>query len=213
MALGEPFLLLWGAMRNSLYVSALAAGAAIIAALPVAILTVRFPGIFSTFLERITFIGFALPGIAVALGLVFFGANYAPILYQTLGLLVLAYVVLFLPAAVGSTRTSLLQMSPNVESAARSLGRSPLQVAFTVTVPLVRPGILAGAALVFLLTMKELPATLILSPIGFETLATSIWAAASEAFFARAAAPALLLILVSSLPLAFLTIRQHRQGE
>jgi len=213
VSLGEPFLLLWGAMRNSLYVSALAAGAAIIAALPVAILTVRFPGIFSTFLERITFIGFALPGIAVALGLVFFGANYAPILYQTLGLLVLAYVVLFLPAAVGATRTSLLQMSPNVESAARSLGRSPLQVAFTVTIPLVRPGILAGAALVFLLTMKELPATLILSPIGFETLATSIWAAASEAFFARAAAPALLLILASSLPLAFLTIRQHRQGE
>jgi len=209
---GEPFLLLWGAMRNSLYVSGLAAGAAIIAAMPVAILTVRFPGIFSTFLERITYVGFALPGIAVALGLVFFGANYAPVLYQTLGLLVLAYVVLFLPAAVGATRTSLLQMSPNVEQAARSLGRSPLQVAATVTIPLVRPGVMAGAALVFLLTMKELPATLILSPVGFGTLATSIWAAASEAFFARAAAPALLLILASSLPLALLTIRQPRQG-
>lgn len=211
VSLGEPFLLLWGAMRNSLYVSALAAGAAILAAMPVAILTVRFPGIFSAFLERITYVGFALPGIAVALGLVFFGANYAPILYQTLGLLVLAYVVLFLPAAVGATRTSLLQMSPNVENAARSLGRSPLQVAATVTIPLVRPGLLAGAALVFLLTMKELPATLILSPIGFETLATSIWSAASEAFFARAAAPALLLILASSLPLALLTIRQQKQ--
>jgi iron(III) transport system permease protein len=81
-----------------------------------------------------------------------------------------------------------------------------------VTVPLVRPGILAGAALVFLLTMKELPATLILSPTGFQTLATSIWAAASEAFFARAAAPALLLILASSLPLALLTLRQQRRG-
>jgi iron(III) transport system permease protein len=211
VSLGEPFLFQWGAIRNSLYVSGLAAAAAIIAAMPVAILTVRFPGIFSSFLERITYVGFALPGIAVALGLVFFGANYAPVLYQTLGLLVLAYVVLFLPAAVGAIRTSLLQMSPNVEQAARGLGRSPLQVAATVTVPLVRPGILAGAALVFLLTMKELPATLILSPIGFETLATSIWAAATEAFFARAAAPALLLILASSLPLALLTIRQQRQ--
>jgi iron(III) transport system permease protein len=63
---------------------------------------------------------------------------------------------------------------------------------------------------VFLLTMKELPATLILSPIGFETLASSIWGAASEAFFARAAAPALFLILASSLPLALLTVREQR---
>jgi iron(III) transport system permease protein len=81
----------------------------------------------------------------------------------------------------------------------------------SVTIPLVRPGIMSGAALVFLLTMKELPATLILSPIGFRTLATAIWSAASEAFFARAAAPALLLILASSLPLALLTLRD-REG-
>jgi iron(III) transport system permease protein len=80
----------------------------------------------------------------------------------------------------------------------------------TITLPLVRPGILSGAALVFLLTMKELPATLILSPIGFKTLPSSIWSAASEAFFARAAAPALFLILASSLPLALLTIRENR---
>ena len=70
--------------------------------------------------------------------------------------------------------------------------------------------ILAGAALVFLVTMKELPATLILSPIGFKTLATSIWSATSEAFFARAAAPALLLILASSVPVAFLVLRGER---
>jgi iron(III) transport system permease protein len=64
--------------------------------------------------------------------------------------------------------------------------------------------------LVFLLTMKELPATLILSPVGFTTLATSTWAATSEAFFAQAAAAALLLILVSSIPLAFLMLREQR---
>jgi iron(III) transport system permease protein len=207
---GEPLLLLWGAAKNSLYVSALAAGATVVAALPIAILTGRFPGILSSLLERVAYIGFALPGIAVALGLVFFGANYALPLYQTLGLLVLAYVVLFLPTAVGAVRASLLRVSPNMEHAARSLGRSPLQVLTSVTLPLVRPGILSGAALVFLLTMKELPATLILGPIGFTTLATSIWSAASEAFFAQAAAPALLLILASSLPLAFLTLREQK---
>jgi iron(III) transport system permease protein len=207
---GEPLLLLWDAARNSLYVSALAAGATVIAALPVAILIVRFPGVLSALLERVSYVVFALPGIAVALGLVFFGANYALPLYQTLLMLVLAYLVLFLPTAVGAVRASLLQVSPSMEHAARSLGRSPLQVLTSVTLPLVRPGILSGAALVFLLTMKELPATLILSPIGFNTLATSIWSAASEAFFARAAAPALLLILASSLPLAFLTLREQR---
>ena len=207
---GEPFLLLWGPLRNSLYASALAAVAAVAAALPIAVLTVRFPGLLSALLERVSYVGFALPGIAVALGLVFFGANYALFLYQTLALLVLAYVVLFLPTALGATRASLLQMNPNLEQAARGLGRSPLGVLSTITFPLVRPGILAGAALVFLLTMKELPATLILGPIGFNTLATSVWAATSEAFFARAAAPALLLVLASGLALVFLTQRQQQ---
>ena len=207
---GEPLLLLWEAARNSVYVSALAAGVSVAAALPIAALSVRFPGMLSGILERIAYIGFALPGIAIALSLVFFGANYAPLLYQTTGLLVLGYVVLFVSAAVGAARSSFLQVSPNVEEAARGLGRTPLRVFSSVTLPLVRPGIISGAALVFLLTMKELPATLILSPIGFQTLATSIWSAASEAFFAQAAAPALLLILTSSVPLAFLLLRSRQ---
>ena len=69
---------------------------------------------------------------------------------------------------------------------------------WSIVMPSARPGLIAGFVLVFLVTIKELPATLILSPIGFKTLATTIWAAASEAFFARAAFPALLLIVVSS---------------
>ena len=210
VAAGEPLLLLWEAASNSLYASGLAAVVAVLAALPIATLSVRYPGPLSSLLERITYVGFALPGIAVALGLVFFGANYARLLYQNLSLLVLAYVILFLPAAVGSIRTSVLQVNPRVEEAARSLGRTPAQVFTSITFPLVRPGLLSGAALVFLLTMKELPATLILRPTGFPTLATSIWSAASEAFFAQAAAPALLLVLASSVPLAFLMLRERR---
>ena len=207
---GEPLLILWGAALNSLYVSGLAAGAAVLAALPVAAYSVRYPSFPSTLLERMTYIGFALPGIAIALSLVFFGVKYTPTLYQTTGMLIFAYVILFLSPALGAVRTSLLQVSPRMEEAARGLGRTPLGVFSSVTLPLVTPGIIAGAALVFLLTMKELPATLILSPIGFTTLATSIWGAASEAFFAQAAAPALLLILVSSVPLAFLMMREGR---
>ncbi len=207
---GEPLDILWTAGRNSLYVSGLAAGVAAVAAVPVAVLSTRFPSLLSAALERLTFVGFALPGIAVALAFVFFASAYASPFYQTMLLLVVAYLVLFLPAAVGATQTSLRQVNPRLEEAARSLGRTPMQAFASVTLPLLYRGVAAGAALVFLLAMKELPATLILSPIGFKTLATAIWSAAEEAFFARAAAPALLLVLVASVPLAIMEIRRSR---
>lgn len=194
---------------NSLQVSAMAAGFAVLAALPVAVLAARHRSRAASLLEGLTYTGFALPGIVLALALVFFGANVFPVLYQTLPLLLFAYVVHFMPQAVGAIRSSLLQARPTVEEAARGLGRSTLGVLATVTVPLARRGILAGAALVFLTTMKELPATLLLGPTGFATLATQIWNATSEAFFARAAAPALVLILISALPMYLLVIRER----
>lgn len=204
---GESFRLLFTAAANSVYASVPAAIVAIVAALPVAILSVRYPGRVSAVVERATYSGFALPGIVIALALVFFGANYITPLYQTLFLLVAAYVVRFLPQAVGATRSSLLQVSPSLEEAARGLGRGPLQVLAAVTIPLVRSGMLAGAALVFLTAMKELPATLLLSPIGFKTLATATWASAAQGFFAEAAAPALLMVVLSGVSMAFL----HRE--
>jgi iron(III) transport system permease protein len=140
-------------------------------------------------LERLTYISAALPGIVVALGFVFVGINYARPLYQTLPMLLAAYIVLFIPQAVGAERSALLQVSPSLEEAGRSLGKQPWHVFRQVTMPLVRPGLLAAGAMVFLTAMKELPATLILSPLGFNTLAVQVWANISEAFFARAAAP------------------------
>lgn len=208
---GESLAPLWQATRNSLLASGVAAGATLLAALPVAILSVRRPGRLSHLLERMTYACFALPGIVVALAMVFFGIRYARPLYQTLPMLILAYGILFLPQAVGAVRASLLQVHPNLEEAARSLGRGALQTFTTITLPLVWPGVAAAASLVFLTTMKELPATLILGPMGFKTLATAVWSAVGEAFFARAALPALLLILVSSLPMAFFILRE--QGE
>ncbi len=151
-----------------------------------------------------------MPGIVVALAFVFIGVNFARPLYQTLPMLLMAYVVLFLPQAVGSGRSSLLQVSPRLEEAGRSLGKKPSQVFRRVTLPLVRPGLLAAGALVFLTAMKELPTTLILSPIGFNTLAVQVWSNISEAFFARAAAPTLLLILLSSVPLALFMLRDEK---
>ena len=195
--------------RNSLYVSLVAALVTVVAALPVTILVVRFKSTLSRLIDRSTYIGFGLPGVVVALSLVFFAINVALPLYQSIWLLVFAYGVLFLPTSVGALRSSLLQVNPRIEEAAQGLGKSQLEVFFSVTVPLVMPGALAGGAMVFLLTMKELPATLILSPIGYRTLSTSIWSASSEAFFAKTAAAALLLILVAGVPTAYLILRGY----
>ena len=195
------------AAGNSLLGAALAAGVAALAALPVGLLAVRHSSRFAALVERASFAGHALPGIVVALALVFLGTRAAPALYQTLAMLVLAYVVLFLPQAVGATRAALLQIDPHVEEAARSLGRTPLAVLRTITAPLARSGVLAGAALVFLTAVKELPATLLLAPIGFDTLATEIWRTTSASFFERGAIPSLVLLAVSAVPLALLTVR------
>jgi iron(III) transport system permease protein len=202
----------WGgtldAAGSSLLVSGLAAAAAAACAIPIAILSVRFPGRFAGLAERLSFTGYALPGIVVALALVFFGTRAVPAVYQTLGLLVFAFLVLFLPLAIGSARAALQQVSPRVEEAARSLGRSPLAVIRTVTAPLMRSGVLAGGALVFLTAIKELPATLILAPIGFETLATEIWNATNVGFFERGAVPSLVLLVISA-PSLYLLMRRE----
>jgi len=207
---GEPLLLLWIATRNSLLASGAAAVVTAAMAIAMAVLLVRYPSKLNRVLEPISFTGYALPGVVVALALVFFGAKYARPLYQTHWLLIFAYAVLFFPVALGSVRSALLQISPRLEDAARCLGHNPLRVMMRVTLPLMRSGVLMGAALVFLLTMKELPATLILGPLGFQTLATSVWSASTEAFFARAAAPALMIILTSSIPMTLLVLREKR---
>lgn len=190
--------ILWDATFNSALASGLAAVAAVIAALPIVVLSVRYPSRASGLVERLCYAGYALPGIVIALSLVFFGANYALWLYQTLALLIIAYVIRFLPQALGALRAALLQVSPHYEEAARSLGSSPPKVWLRVTGPLVRSGLVSGAALVFLTVMKELPVTLLLRPIGFDTLATRIWGATADGFWTRAAGPALLLILLSA---------------
>jgi iron(III) transport system permease protein len=206
---GESLHHVRSASINSAYVAALAAIVTVIAALPVAYSAVRRPGIFSATVERLSYSGYALPGIVVALALVFFGANYAPILYQTLPLLIFAYIVNFMPQALGTTRATLLQVDPRTEEAGRSLGRSPLYVFFRVTLPQLLPGISAAGGLVFLTVIKELPATLLLSPIGFDTLAVQVWLLSSEAFFTRASFAASILVLISAVPMFFMALRER----
>ena len=197
MAQGEPLRILPSAAAGSLIGGSLAALLAVALALPVAVLAVRYSGRLQLWVERILYSAFAMPGIVIALATVVFVLNVTPLVYQTLGVLVVAYAVRFLPQAVAPLRSSLSQVSPRVVEAARVLGDSPAGAFRRVTLPLLRPGLVAAVALVFLTTVKELPITLLLSPTGFDTLATAIWGAASEGFYARAAAPAATLMLLA----------------
>lgn len=204
LASGETVPGLAEATWNAFLGSALAALAALLLGLPIVLLALRRPGRASRLLERLAWSNHALPGLVVALALVAFGLRFMPWAYQSLAMLVAAYVILFLPQALGALRGSLMQIHPSLEEAARTLGRRPPSVLATITLPLAAPGMATAAALVCLTAMKELPATLILAPAGFSTLATALWSAVSEAYFARAAAPALLLILLAAIPTALL---------
>tara|TARA_B100001123_G_scaffold44792_1_gene45880 strand:+ start:6281 stop:6865 length:585 start_codon:yes stop_codon:yes gene_type:complete len=192
-------------------VSGLAAAAAVGVAIPITALTTRKKSAFNTFIEAASYSGYALPGIVLALSLVFFAANYTSLIYQSLLLLIIAYVLHFIPAAIGSIRTSWLQLNPHLSESAHTLGHRSTSVFTRISMPLLRPGIAAAAALVFLSVMKELPATLLLGPTGFSTLATSIWAFTDEAMFAPAGPPALLLLALASLPMYFLLPRLGSQ--
>jgi iron(III) transport system permease protein len=196
---------------NSLTAGGLAAVATTLAALPVAALAVRHRGWVGQLGARVAYLGYALPGIVIALAFVYFGANHVPTIYQSMLLLVIAYAVRFLPQAVGAQRLSMLQLNPRLEEASRTLGRSAFQTLARVTLPLTRPGVLTGAALVMLTVMKDLPITLILSPIGFDTLATEIWQYTTTGSYGRAAAPALALVLLSAIPSLLLTTRAGDQ--
>ena len=207
---GEQVNVAVGAAGRSLLAAGLGALVGVLAALPVAIWASRSRSRVARLVERSSYTGYALPGIVIALALVFFGIRVATPLYQTLAMLVFAYVVLFLPQAVGAIRASLLQVDPDVEAASRTLGASRLATLRRVTVPLARRGAVAGGALIFLTALKELPATLLLAPTGYDTLATRVWSATAEAFYTRAAVPALGLILLGSVPLAVLMIRERR---
>ena len=199
----------WEIAYNSVHLAALAALVACLFALPVAYYSGRTNSLVSRILERGTYVGFAVPGVVIGLALVFMGNRALPSLYrQGIWLLVFAYVVRFLPQAVGTVRSSVLQVDDQTIEAARTLNAGPLEAFRRVTLPLIMPGVIAGGVLVFLTTMKELPVTLMLRPIGMETLVSLIWNAQDALAYRYAAIPSLLLILISGLSMLVL-LRQE----
>lgn len=199
----------WSSVRYS----ALGALAAVVLAVPVALLSFRRSSATRIVLERSTYVSQALPGVVIALSLVFFATRYAFGLYQSSTLLVIAYAVLHFPLALICVKTSVTQAPPRLVDVGRSLGRGPISVFMRVTLPLIAPGIAAGFCLVFLTAVTELTATLVLAPIGVQTLATQFWAYQSEVAYGAAAPYALALVALAVVPGALLGLWFDRESH
>ena len=195
------------ALWHSVFFSGLAALATIQLALPIGILAGRYPSRSTTLLEQSTYVTHALPGIVIAISMVFLGVRLLEPIYLRTPLLVIAYVALFLPVAVGSIRSAAEQIPDSLDEVSRSLGLSPWGIVRRVTLPLLAPGLLSAGALVMLAGMKELPATMLLRPTGSETLATRLWTYTSVSDYAGAGPYALAIIVFVSIPTAIASRR------
>lgn len=209
-ALGADLADLVAPAANTAAVSVAAAVAAVVVVLPVAYLTVRRRGRAADLANALIVGGFALPGLVVALALVHWTLGTPPLaaLYQTRTVLVAAYVVHFGAQALRTSQVALAALPPRLEDAARMLGAGRLRRFTAIELPLMAPGLLAGGGLVLLSAMKELPATLLLAPPGFQTLATTVWTATEDAFLADASLAAILLVLLSAALTWVLVLRQ-----
>jgi iron(III) transport system permease protein len=195
-------------------VAALAAVSAVLLALPIAALAARYRTGSARVLESAAYLSHGLPGIVVGLSLVFLGLRLVPALYQTAILLVFAYAVLFMSKALGTTRSAIEGVSPDLVRVARSLGASPFAAWRRVTLPLAMPGIAIGALLVAIATMKELPATLLLRPTGMNTLATELWTRTVILEYGAAAPYAAMLVAVAAIPAMLLSgVRAEKETQ
>ena len=197
----------WGYAFNSFFLSSVAALLCIILSLPIIYLSSRYPSKISSTIEKAAYLGFSLPGVIVALGIIFIFNRFVPLLYNTAFMLIIAYVIRFLPKAMQAEGSTLQLVSTKLDEAGRSLGYRPWKVIQKIIFPIILPGIVVAGALVFVSSMKELPATLLLRPPGMDTLTIRVWTEASEYLYYQAAPSALLIILISVFPLKWMLKR------
>jgi len=205
---------------NSLSLAGIAATVAVAVALVMASLTRQKSGALSRFLARVVTTGYALPGAVIAVGillplsaldrginsitLAWWGISPGLIFTGSIFGLVYAYTVRFMAVAYNSVDSSLEKIPPNTTLAARVLGAGTLRLITEVQLPLIMPGILAGAILVFVDVMKELPITVMLRPLGYDTLAVWVWQMAAESLWTSVALPALAIVLAGLIPIKLL---------
>ena len=195
---------------NTVGISLVAAVVTVVAVLPVAWLTGRHRTRSGGVANALVVSGFALPGLVVALSMVFWVLSSSVLrsLYQTFAVLVFAYAVHFGAQATRAGQVAVAAVPSRLDDAARMLGAGRVRRLLTVDLPLMRPGLLAGGGPVLLSTMKELPATLVLAPPGFTTLATTIWSSNESLFLAQMGLASLVLVGVSGVLTWALVIRR-----
>lgn len=203
-------------LRNSFLLAAIASVLVVVASIFIAFTVRTFPLKFIQFLSRVSTLGYAIPGAVVAIGIMvpFLWLDqqlmqYTPpgtgfILTGTWFALIYAYMVRFMAVGYNSIDSGMARISTSLDEAARSLGRSNLKTLGKVNLPLLRGAVLSAALLVFIDVLKELPLTLILRPFNFDTLAIRAFEFATDERVAEAAPPALIIIIVGTIPVYFL---------
>jgi iron(III) transport system permease protein len=213
--------------RNSLVLSGVTAVLAVLFAAAMAWAARLYPSPARSIANRVASLGYALPGSVIAVGVLVpfglfdnaldswlrarFGVSSGLLLSGTMAALVFAYLVRFLAVALSTVESGLARLKPSYTDAARVLGRRPGQAVREVEVPLARGALLTAGLLVFVDTMKELPATLIVRPFDLDTLAVRVYNLASDERLAEASTAAVLIVLVGLLPVAALTRMMRRE--
>ncbi len=207
-----------GHAGNSIMLASLAAFLTLVIGVFLAYAKRLWPTVLVRGAVRWASIGYALPGIAIAIGVLLpigafdnavddymranFGISTGLLISGGIGALLIAYTVRFLAISLGAAEAGLAKVTPNVDMAARTLGRGPLATLLSVHIPLIRSSVLTGAVLVFVDTMKELPATLVLRPFNFDTLATFVYQYASSEQLEECSLAALTIVAAGILPVA-----------
>lgn len=202
--------------RSTAALAVTAAVLAVAVVLPVAYLTARHRSRVGDAVNAAVVAGFALPGLLIALSVVFWtlsGPGWVGRLYQTAPLLVLAYVVHFGAQAMRATQVAVAAVPRRLDDAARTLGATRWRRLRSVELPLMLPGLAAGAGLVLLSTIKELPATLMLRPTGTDTLALEVWRAREAANWPEAGLAGLVLVLLSGVLTWLLVLRRAERFD
>jgi iron(III) transport system permease protein len=206
---------------NSFMLAATASACCLVVAVFLAYGRRLHPGRLEEGALRVSAMGYAVPGTVIAVGVMIpfawidnrvddvaremFGFSTGLLLSGTLAALVFAYVVRFLSISLQSVESGLSRIRPSLDESARSLGHTPLNVLRRVHMPMLRGSLLTALLLVFVDVLKELPATLILRPFNFNTLAVRTYELASDERLADAATPALAIVLIGLLPVILLT--------
>jgi iron(III) transport system permease protein len=195
---------------NSVWIGLVTAVVAVAVVLPAAYLSARYRSRIGGALTGLVAAGFALPGLVVALSVVSWsvGLPKSIDLYQSFPLLVSAYVVHLGAQSLGAARVAVTAVPNRLDESARMLGAGWVRRIATIDLPLMLPGLAAGAGLVMLSTMKELPITLLVAPTGFETLSTRIWTGTESGFLAEPGLASLVLVALSGVLTWFLVVRR-----